>query len=74
MDINLQKLEALLAAVDTGSITAAGEKLSYSQSGVSRMIGDLEREWGVNLLERDKRGVRLMASAPEKSELARSAV
>ena len=59
MDINLQKLEALLAAVDTGSITAAGEKLSYSQSGVSRMIGDLEREWGVNLLERDKRGVRL---------------
>ena len=23
------------------------------------MIGDLEREWGVNLLERDKRGVRL---------------
>ena len=50
MDINLQKLEALLAAVDTGSITAAGEKLSYSQSGVSRMIGDLER---------DKRGVRL---------------
>lgn len=59
MDINLQKLETLLAAVDTGSITAAGEKLSYSQSGVSRMIGDLEREWGVNLLERDKRGVRL---------------
>ncbi len=59
MDIDLQKLEALLAAVDTGSITAAGEKLSYSQSGVSRMIGDLEREWGVNLLERDKRGVRL---------------
>lgn len=27
------------------------QRLHYSQSGVSRMIADLEQEWGVTLLE-----------------------
>lgn len=32
------------------------QRLHYSQSGVSRMIADLEQEWGVTLLERGKAG------------------
>lgn len=59
MDGNLQKYKALLTAVDTGSITKAAETLSYTQSGISRMIGDLEDEWKVTLLERRHAGVRL---------------
>ena len=33
------------------------QRLHYSQSGVSRMIADLEQEWGVTLPERGKAGV-----------------
>lgn len=59
MEANLQKYLAFVTTVEHGSITKASEKLHYSQSGISRMISDLEQEWQVNLLERHKGGVRL---------------
>lgn len=59
MDYNLQKYIAFITAVDNKSITAASEILNYSQSGISRMIGDLEKEWNISLLERNKYGVEL---------------
>jgi len=59
MDMNLQKYLAFVKTVEYGSFTKAAEILNYSQSGVSRMIQDLEREWNVPLLERDRAGVRL---------------
>lgn len=57
--MNLQKYMAFLQTVEYGSFTKAAEALNYSQSGVSRMINDLEREWKVSLLERGRAGVRL---------------
>lgn len=59
MDGNLQKYAAFVAAVEQGSFTKAAEALRYAQSSVSKMIADLEREWDVTLLERDRSGVRL---------------
>ena len=59
MDTNLQKYLALIKTVDCGSFTKAAAILNYSQSGISRMINDLEQEWGVALLERSRSGVRL---------------
>lgn len=59
MDMNIQKYLAFLKTVEYGSITRAAEVLSYSQSGVSRMIQDIEKEWGLSLLERNRGGVRL---------------
>lgn len=59
MDMNLQKYLAFLKTVECDSFTKAAEALSYSQSGISRMIRDLEEEWGLSLLERRQRGVRL---------------
>ena len=59
MEVNLQKCIAFTTVVECGSFTKAAERLSYSQSGVSRMIADLETEWKINLLERHKGGVRL---------------
>lgn len=59
MDMNIQKYLAFVRTVEYGSFTKAAEILHYSQSGISRMIGDLEREWRVTLLERGKSGVRL---------------
>lgn len=58
MDMNLQKYLAFVKTVEYGSFTKAAEILNYSQSGISRMIADLEKEWGVALLERNKNGVK----------------
>ena len=59
MEINLQKYMSFIKVVEYGSFTKAAEALNYTQSGISRMISDLEKEWGVALLERSKGGVRL---------------
>jgi DNA-binding transcriptional LysR family regulator len=58
-DISIQKYMAFITTVECGSFTKAAEKLHYSQSGISRMIGDLEKEWKVALLDRDRNGVSL---------------
>ena len=59
MDMNIQKYMAFVKTVKYGSFTKAAEMLNYSQSGISRMINDLEKEWKVVLLERGKSGVKL---------------
>lgn len=59
MDMNIQKYMAFVKTAEYGSFTKAAEILNYSQSGISRMIGDLERDWNVVLLERGKSGVKL---------------
>ena len=53
------KYMAFIRTVEYGSFTKAAEMLNYSQSGISRMIHDLEQEWKVVLLERSRAGVRL---------------
>ena len=42
VETNIQKMQVLLETVRAGSFTRAAERLSYSQSGVSRMVADLE--------------------------------
>lgn len=59
MDMNIQKYMSFVKAVEYQSFSKAAEALNYSQSGISRMIADLEREWQVVLLERGKGGIRL---------------
>ena len=59
MDKNLLKYMAFVKTAEYGSFTKASEILNYSQSGISRMIGDLEAKWKVVLLERGKSGVKL---------------
>lgn len=59
MNLNLQKLIAFVKTVECGSFTKAAEALNYTQSGISRMIQDLEKEWNTSLLERSRAGVKL---------------
>ncbi len=59
MDSNIQKYLAFIKAVEYGSFTKAAEALNYSQSGISRMIHDLEREWNMSLMERSRAGVKI---------------
>ena len=72
MEVGIQKYLAFVETVDAGSFTRAAERLHYSQSGVSRMIRDLETEWHVTLLERGKGGVRLTSDGMKLLPLARS--
>ena len=58
-DMNLLKYQAFVKTVESGSFTKAAGALNYTQSGISRMIKDLETEWGVSLLERNRAGVGL---------------
>ena len=61
METNIQKMQVLLETVRAGSFTRAAEHLSYSQSGVSRMVADLEADWGFKVLDRSREGVVLSA-------------
>lgn len=72
MDMNIQKYVAFVKTVEYGSFTKAAEILNYSQSGISRMINDLEKEWKVVLLERGKSGVKLTSDGTKLLPHAKS--
>lgn len=57
--LNVERLRALCAVADHGSIAAAADALRVTPSGISQQLGKLEREAGAALLEREGRGVRL---------------
>ncbi|UFU00134.1 LysR family transcriptional regulator [Radiobacillus kanasensis] len=57
--MNIQKYMAFIKVVELGSFTKAAQSLDYTQSGISRMINDLETEWGVSLFERGRAGINL---------------
>ena len=56
------KCQALLLAIQYGSLTAAGKELGYTQSGMTRMIRSLEKEIG---FPRNKQGVRPSANGQQ---------
>lgn len=60
-----KKVYALLTAIECGSLTAAAEKLDYTQSGLTHMMNALETELGLNLLVRSKSGVHLSPAGQE---------
>ena len=55
--MNQSKYLVFLKTVELGSITRAAEALGYTQSAVSRVVAELEREWGLELLTRGRTGV-----------------
>lgn len=57
--MNIQKYMAFVKAVEYGSFTRAAAALNYTQSGISRMMNDLESEWKVSLFERGRAGITL---------------
>ncbi|OZB81821.1 LysR family transcriptional regulator [Microbacterium sp. 13-71-7] len=57
--MELHQLRYVLAVVETGSFTAAAERVRVSQSGVSTQVQKLERELGVALFDRTSRRVAL---------------
>lgn len=65
MENPLLKYLALVKTVEMGSFTRAAQALNYAQSSVSKMVADLEAEWGMTLLERSKRGLCLTSAGDQ---------
>lgn len=55
--MELDRYQALLRTIETGSLTAAAKELGYTPSGLSRIIAVLENETGFSLLLRRRDGV-----------------
>lgn len=53
------RCKAFVTAAETGSFSKAGEVLGYTPSGVSQLVTSLERELGLPLLGRNRKGVTL---------------
>jgi DNA-binding transcriptional LysR family regulator len=59
MQMDWDKLKSFHAAAETGSLTAAAERLGISQSAVSRQIAALEDGLGISVFQRHARGLVL---------------
>ena len=57
--LDVRRLKVLKEVAAKGSFSAAAESLAYTQSAVSQQIAALEREAGLQLVERNARGVNL---------------
>lgn len=68
---NTNKYLAFVKTVEYGSFTKAAEVLNYSQSGISRMIKDMEDEWHITLLERSSEGIQLTSEGMQMLPLIR---
>ena len=71
MESSLLKYLAFVKTVERGSFTRAAQELDYAQSSISKMVADLEAEWGMTLLERSKSGVRLTSAGEQVMPLLR---
>lgn len=72
--MKLHHLKALLAIGESGSFTGAATALKMSQSSLSHAIAEFERELGVSLLARDRRGARVTEVGTRISAHARQAL
>jgi len=60
--LNVARLRVLKEVAYRGSLSAAADAMSYTQSAISQQIAALEGETGMALLERHPRGVSLTAA------------
>lgn len=63
--MTLQQIKCFLSAAETGSISEAAKRLYMAQSSVSSAIRELEKYCGVQLLERNAKGVILTGAGEE---------
>ena len=68
--MDLRQLEIIRAIADSGSFTAAGEKLHVSQSAISRQILLLEDELGEPVFHRIGRRIRITPAGESLLQLS----
>ncbi|WP_241657346.1 LysR family transcriptional regulator [Aurantiacibacter suaedae] len=57
--MNEAGMRYLLEAYSAGSMRAAGDRLNIAPSSISRQIAQLEADFGLSLVEKGRRGIRL---------------
>lgn len=60
--MDLQKYRLFVDLAETGNLTRTGERMGYTQSGVSRFLKNMEQELGFPLFTRTRRGLTLTAA------------
>ncbi|KRG63594.1 LysR family transcriptional regulator [Stenotrophomonas humi] len=74
MKTTLDEMQAFIAVIDAGSITAAAEQLDQTTSGVSRALARLEEKLGTTLLTRTTRRLHLTEEGEAFLEQSRAIV
>ncbi|MEV4644709.1 LysR family transcriptional regulator [Saccharopolyspora sp. NPDC049357] len=72
--MTLTQLRTFLAVADTGSVHAAARQMFVTQSAVSAALNALQKSLGLQLLERDGRGLRLTRAGEVYADHARTAL
>lgn len=70
--LNLYKLEIFAIVVQSGSFSAAADRLLLTQPAVSQHIQDLEASLGARLFDRGRRGVTLTPAGEKLHDYTRS--
>ena len=66
------RLKAFIEAAEKGSIKAAADSLGYTPSAISQLVTALEKELGLTLFMRSRRGVALTTEGEELVPLVRA--
>lgn len=61
--MDIKKLQLLMDVAETNNFTKSGERMGYTQSGVSHILKSVETEIGFPLFIRSKQGVKLTKNA-----------
>lgn len=72
--MKLAALQALVAAIEEGSLRAAARRLGVTQPALTKMVRELERELGATLLQRTTTGVSPTAQGKILHARAKAAV
>ncbi len=66
------RCKAFIESVDRGSFRAAADALGYTPSAVSQLVAALEKDLGLTLLVRTKKGVKVTPEGSKLVPIARS--
>lgn len=61
--MDIRKFQLFVDVAETGNFTKTGERMGYTQSGISHLLKSLENEVGFSLFIRSKQGVKLTNDA-----------
>lgn len=56
-------LQYFIAAAEEGSFSGAARRLDVSVPSITKLVGGLERELGIRLMDRNTQGLRLTTKA-----------
>ena len=72
--MRIQQLHYIIKIVETGSMNEAAKQLFITQPSLSNAVRDLEREMGIDIFNRNPKGITLTKDGVEFLSYARQVV